>query len=314
MPTRRRPGDERRQRRLARGRDAAPVEPPPREGLELAPRTGDASRVELVVLAVKERSARCRPLASDEVVTLRAARLWDVVPGEIVTVWVRKAGRSGRTQSLWGEIAETRLDVPALGLTPLRLAPMGTWDPAEEYWGEDGDPIEEWARKIIARGPRPEFEMEQVLPGTDPDDPDTDPIIESNDRKEAGDAPGARRLLMALLEADLRCLDAHAHLGNLWFDGSPAEALRHYEVGVRIGELSLSDAFMPVLRWASIDNRPFLRCLSGYGLCFWRLGRWDEAARVFERMLWLNPSDNQGIRFVLPAVHARQRWEDSHQR
>jgi hypothetical protein len=53
---------------------------------------------------------------------------------------------------------------------------------------------------------------------------------------------------MALLEMDLRCLDAHAHLGNLWFDGSAAEALRHYEVGV-------------------------------------------------------------GIRFVLPAVHARQRWE-----
>jgi antitoxin (DNA-binding transcriptional repressor) of toxin-antitoxin stability system len=73
-------------------------------------------------------------------------------------------------QSLWGEIVETRLDVPALGLTPLRLAPMGTWDPAEEYWGGDGDPIEAWARAIIARGPRPEFEMEQVLPGTEPDD------------------------------------------------------------------------------------------------------------------------------------------------
>ena len=317
MPTRRRPGDERRQRRLARARDGAPGEAPSRDGLKAASGIADASRVELVVLAIKEQSARCRPVASDKVITLRAAGLWDVVPGEIVTVQVRKAVRSGRTQSLWGEIDETRLDVPALGLTPLRLAPMGTWNPAEEYWGEDGDPVEAWARVIIARGPRPEFEMEQVLPGDDPDDPNTDPIIESNDRKELGDLAGARRLLMALLEVDLRCLDAHAHLGNLWFDGSPAAALRHYEIGVRIGELSLSDAFMPVLRWACIDNRPFLRCLNGYGLCLWRLGRWGEAARVFERIMWLNPSDNQGIRFVLPAVRARRRWErleDSDQR
>jgi hypothetical protein len=27
-------------------------------------------------------------------------------------------------------------------------------------------------------------------------------------------------------------------------------------------------------------------------------------------MLWLNPSDNQGIRFVLPDVQAREPWVD----
>jgi hypothetical protein len=41
----------------------------------------------------------------------------------------------------------------------------------EHYWGHEGEPIEDWAKPIIARGPRLEFEMEQVLPGTDPDDP-----------------------------------------------------------------------------------------------------------------------------------------------
>lgn len=40
-------------------------------------------------------------------------------------------------------------------------------------------------------------------------------------------------------EDDLRCLDAHAHLGNLAFDHWPQEALRHYAVGLRIGELSV---------------------------------------------------------------------------
>jgi hypothetical protein len=108
---------------------------------------------------------------------------------------------------------------------PLRLEPFETWDPAEEYWGEEGEPLEDWARGGHRARPRPAFEMEQVLPGADPDDPDSDPIIESGDLKEAGDVVGARQILMALLAADLRCLDPHAHLGNLLFEGSPGEAL-----------------------------------------------------------------------------------------
>jgi hypothetical protein len=272
----------------------------------------DLSRpVELVVLSIKERAARGRLLGTENTITLRSSGLWNVVPGEIITVRPRKAWRYAGHPYLSGDIEGMRLDVGSLGLVPLRLEPCGTWDPAEEYWGEEGDAIDDWARKIIARGPRPEFEMEQVLPGADPDDPDVDPIIESNELKDAGDLAGARRILMALLEADLRCLDAHAHLGNLVFDHTPAEAIRHYEVGVRIGELSLGDNFTGVLGWGLVDNRPFLRCMNGYGLCLWRLGRRDEAVRVFDRMLWMNPGDNQGIRFLLPAVLDGSSWEDS---
>jgi tetratricopeptide (TPR) repeat protein len=110
--------------------------------------------------------------------------------------------------------------------------------------------------------------------------------------------------------ADLRCLDAHAHLGNLDFDGRPADALRHYEVGMRIGELSLGKDFEGVLLWGFIDNRPFLRCLHGFGLCLWRMGRFEEALRVFDRMLWLNPSDNQGVRFLIGDVRAKNEWKE----
>lgn len=113
---------------------------------------------------------------------------------------------------------------------------------------------------------------------------------------------------MKMCEADLRCLDAHAHLGNFGFDYSPREAIRHYEVGVRIAELSLGDKFDGVLSWGHVDNRPFLRCVHGYGLCCWRLGRFEEAERTFVRVRWLNPSDNQGARFLLGAVRARVAW------
>jgi tetratricopeptide (TPR) repeat protein len=82
-----------------------------------------------------------------------------------------------------------------------------------------------------------------------------------------------------------------------------------YEVGLRIGELSLGEGFDGVLLWAMIDNRPYLRCLNGYGECAWRLGRFEEAGRIFERMLWLNPSDNQGARFLLNNIKDRKDWE-----
>ena len=117
--------------------------------------------------------------------------------------------------------------------------------PQQEYWWEPDEPIEDWAKPIIAFGPRRQFEMEQILPGAglDIDDPFSDPITDSNTLKEGGDYKGARRILMDLCQTDLRCLDAHAHLGNLLFDSFPEQAIRHYEAGVRIGELSLDQSF-----------------------------------------------------------------------
>ena len=266
--------------------------------------------VELVVLSVKEKAARCRLLGGGQIFTLRAGRLWDVVPGEIAVVRPAKQWTYARNPYLSGSIESTRLDAKTLGLVPLRLEERGIWNPAEHYWGEEGEPIEDWARPIIARGPRPEFEMEQIPPGMDSDDPFSDPIGKSNNAKDSGDRAGAYKMLMDLCQADLRCLDAHAHLGNLVFDGRPEDAIRHYEAGFRIGELSLGEGFDGVLPWGRIDNRPLLRCMHGFGLCLWRLGRFEEAGRIFDRMLWLNPSDNQGVRLLVDQVRAKHSWED----
>ena len=152
--------------------------------------------------------------------------------------------------------------------------------------------------------------MEQVLPGADPEDWDTDPIIEASELNAAGERGAAEDLLMKLLAEDLRSLDAHSHLGNFAFETDPKQAMRHYRVGSAIGELSLGESFDGVLPWGHVDNRPFLRCLHGVGLCFWRLGDLEQAAKTFTRMLWLNPSDNQGERFNLANVHAGRTWEE----
>jgi len=282
-----------------------------RKWMGLTPMLPDAGPVEFVVLSIKQKAARCRLLENNQTFTFRASGLWDLVPGEIAVVRPAKRWTYGGSPYLSGAIESTRLDAAALRLVPLRLEERGIWNPAEHYWGEDGEPIDKWARPLIARGPRPAFEMEQVLPGADIEDPFSDPIGESNDRRDAGDGAGAYKMLMDLCQADLRCLDAHAHLGNFAFDYRPADALRHYEAGFRIGELSLGEGFDGVLPWGRIDNRPFLRCMHGFGLCLWRLKRFKEAGRIFDRMLWLNPSDNQGVRFLLDQVRRKNSWDPS---
>ena len=271
----------------------------------------DLSRpVELAVLSVKERTARCRLPESGRIITLRAGDLWDVVPGEIVTLQPRKQWEYGGHPYLSGEIQSTRLDVKSLELMPLGLSDIGIWDPMEYFQEEIDEPPEEWEKSVIDRGACPMFEMEQIIPGENVNDFFDDPILKAVELKESGHRADARASLMELCQADLRCLDAHAHLGGLVFDHRPAQAIRHYETGLRIGELSLDDKFPGVMPWSCMGNRPFLRCMHGYGLCLWRLDRFKEAELIFKRMLLLNPLDNQGVRFLIDKVNTGTDWND----
>lgn len=65
-----------------------------------------------------------------------------------------KHWRYARHPYLSGNLEDRRIDVPALGLVPLRLDGEWPWDPGEEYWGEPGEPLPEWAVPIVARGRR----------------------------------------------------------------------------------------------------------------------------------------------------------------
>jgi hypothetical protein len=215
------------------------------------------------------------------VITLRAGSLYGIVAGHIVTVAPNKHWRHAGHPYLSGQIAGTRIDVTALGLVPLTLRAAGAWDPGVEGGGES------------ARRPRPAFELEvppipTAMAAANIDDPD-----------EAA---------TKLLEADLRFLDAHAYLAGGLMGMSPQWALQQYEVGAGIGALSVGDDFDGVLPEGLAGNRALLRCLSGYGSCLWRLERGDEAARVFERVLRLDPTDRHGVRPLLSAMRAGEPW------
>ncbi len=284
--------------------------------------------VELVVLVVKERAARCRRSGSNRIITLKAPESWSTAPGSIVLVEPSKYWHFKGHPYLSGRIVSSRADAEALGLQSLAVNSVGVWDPVKIYGADgrmddmrlsdeteaDGDAsANAWLDGVMERGPRPMYEMQQVLPGFDSDDPDgweSDPIIQVNELRERQDFEAARQLLSDLLEADLRCIDAHAHLGSMAFERFSQQAHDHYNVGVKIGEKALGADFDGVLPWRYLDNRPFLRCLHGLGLSLWKLGRWNEAQQVFERILELSPMDELGVLSMLPDVKAHQPYAD----
>jgi tetratricopeptide (TPR) repeat protein len=198
-----------------------------------------------------------------------------------------------------------------LGLEPLPLHGGGPEDLRSLSEGyRHPDPYAPLWRKLTAQ-PRACFEMDPIAWGAFPGArAGADPVSDAAERAETGDREGAREMLMDLLLADLRCIDAHAHLGNLEFERFPQRAAVHYEIGVRIGELSLPPGFDGALLWGQLYNRPFLRCLQGHGLCLWRLGRLAEAQAAFERVLSLNPNDSQGVRFCWNDVRRGRSFEE----
>jgi hypothetical protein len=117
----------------------APLTPEPPRAKKSQRTEPPSGNIEVVVLSLSARAARCRILSTGEVITLRAGGLWHVVPGEVATIKPAKQWTYGGNPYLSGIIETTRLDAKAIGLTQLRLEPFCDWDPADEYWGERGD-------------------------------------------------------------------------------------------------------------------------------------------------------------------------------
>jgi tetratricopeptide (TPR) repeat protein len=263
-------------------------------------------------LKVNEGSARVRVSGEEFERTFRSGDACGLVPGQIASLTLKRRWTWRGDAYASGSVEHAQTDVAGLALKPL---PLSGGDLVNLR--EDGEPYRRpdpyaplWRRLTALR--RPSYEMDAIAWGAFPRaDPEDNPTCDAADLREAGDDEGARALLMDSLHRDLRCVDAHAGLGNLEFDRSPSRALLHYELGVRIAELSLPSSFDGALPWARLYNRPFLRCLHGLGLCLWRLGRRLEAEQVFERLLAFNPNDNQGVRFCWHDVRSGRSWEEA---
>jgi hypothetical protein len=300
-------------RRWAEGKPIRPSPDRRRREAAPAPTVAAEPTEQVVVFAVRRSQAACRFLRSGEDASLRmsTSELGQIIPGEVLTIAVRKRWTYGARLHVSAKLVSHAFDVHRLQIDPLGLEHQGEFDPREaideQREGSEEPYIPDCYLPILAAGVRPEFEMDQVIPGCDVAG-DDDPVVEAAEAANRGDFAEAERILMDLLAEDIRCVDAFAHLGYMHLDKDAETALRYYRAGAEIAELSFPPGFNGVLSWGHVDNRPYLRCLHGAGLCQWRVGRLEEAQETFERLLWLDPRDSQGATVLIESVRAGELW------
>ena len=263
----------------------------------------------------------------------------DGIPGSIITVNPTEEIKRAKYPEISGTLVSVRYCARDLGLKPIPIANYGKWSPNDECYGKNGEPIPEWFKPIANKGKRTKLCFEPTGPFGDPmgmasvmksslslqdfhknfyqapgtllGPPDTNPINKANELIEDDDIKGARRILYDLLAEDLRCLDAHACLGEIELDRNLQKALRHYEMGVSIAQLSLENEDPdPVISWLYLENRPFLKCFYGTGVCAWKSGNLRLAKEIFLKLLSYNPRDNQGVRMLLPHIDKGRTYDD----
>lgn len=132
---------------------------------------------------------------------------------------------------------------------------------------------------------------------------------------EAEDAPQrrARKLIKDALKLDPNCVDAYILQGDM-ADSLP-DAIKFYRQAVSVGEKALGPAIFTEHTghfWGMVETRPYMRAMQKLASALWTYGEAVEAIGLYQRMLELNPGDNQGIRYpLLNALIMLRRHEDA---
>ena len=109
-----------------------------------------------------------------------------------------------------------------------------------------------------------------------------------------------KRLAQKALELDPNCADAYCILAAEYT--SYKKKNEYYKKGIEVFRKKYGEKFFSENRgdfWEIFETRPFMRLSAGYGQLLWDNEKKDEAIKIYEELLQLNPNDNQGLRYTL---------------
>jgi tetratricopeptide (TPR) repeat protein len=120
---------------------------------------------------------------------------------------------------------------------------------------------------------------------------------------EAWNSEGARKISLArkALELSEDCADAFLILAQEEAKTREA-ALELYRKAYEAGRRSLDPAVFEEAVgdfWSIMETRPYMRSRLALAESLWDLGRKEDALGHLREMMRLNPSDNQGVRYIL---------------
>ena len=118
------------------------------------------------------------------------------------------------------------------------------------------------------------------------------------DAMEAESEAEARKLAKRALRLDPDCVDALVLLTSLDAE-TPKQAIAGIQKAVAAGERWLGAKFIKENKghfWVILETRPYMRALGELANLLRGEGIRLDAIRIYEKMLELNPNDNQGVR------------------
>ncbi len=123
---------------------------------------------------------------------------------------------------------------------------------------------------------------------------------------ERGEPEEALQWYDRALELEPDNPDAWCGRGKACYDmGRLERAARDFRRAQRFARRHLDLTSRRYRWWSDTTTRPYLRALHGRGLCLFWLGRYDEAARKFRKLLRLATTDPLDVRFLLGETYFR---------
>ncbi|MDB5104218.1 MAG: hypothetical protein JWP91_1907 [Fibrobacteres bacterium] len=143
----------------------------------------------------------------------------------------------------------------------------------------------------------------KIASGEIPPSAALDPLDEAQSLiYEAWNSDGPHKLELARRALDLSkdCADAYLILAE---DAKTREAaLALFRKGLDAGMRALDPGLFERSAgkfWDIMETRPYMRARLGLAECLWDLGKKDEALGHLRDLMRLNPSDDQGVRYIL---------------
>lgn len=112
-----------------------------------------------------------------------------------------------------------------------------------------------------------------------------------------------KKLIKQALELDPNNADAYNYLASV--ENDVDKALTLYRQAEEAGERALGEEFMEENKghfWGLIETRPYMRAKAGVAGCLYAKNRVNATIEVYREMIELNPSDNQGVRYLLATI------------
>jgi tetratricopeptide (TPR) repeat protein len=126
---------------------------------------------------------------------------------------------------------------------------------------------------------------------------------------DRGEPEEALRCYERAIDVDPENPDAWCGRGKAAYDlGRLERADRDFRRALRFAQREMGPAPRGKSRrrwWYDVTTRPYLRALHGHGLCRFWLGAYEDAARVFRKLLKLAPTDPLDVRFLVGETYLR---------